>query len=309
MKCPHCGQEHPDNFQFCPVTGQRLVPQFKACSNDQCLDYGKYILPLDSKFCPSCGSPLGGSADETDNTNKTDGMLEFNVDGVSFNMILVEHGSFMMGATEEQEDPYDDEKPVHKVILTKDYYIGETQVTQALWTAIMGNNPSCFEGDDRPVEYVSWNDCQRFVGALNRKLRTELAGKKFRLPTEAEWEFAARGGNKSDGYQYAGSDDLCEVAWCCENSGNETHPVAELKPNELGIYDMSGNVEEWCQDWYGAYSHNTQTNPVGPNDGAARVGRGGSWNNVARDCRLSCRGHDTLDYCISIIGLRLVLSE
>ena len=309
MKCPHCGQDHPDNFQFCPVTGQRLVPQFKACSNDQCLDYGKYILPLDSKFCPSCGSPLGGSVDETDNTNKTDGMLEFNVDGVSFNMILVEHGSFMMGATEEQEAPYDDEKPVHKVILTRDYYIGETQVTQALWTAIMGNNPSHFSGDDRPVESVSWDDCQRFVGALNRKLRTELAGKKFRLPTEAEWEFAARGGNKSDGYQYAGSNDLCEVAWWGKNSGGETHPVAELKPNELGIYDMSGNVWEWCQDCYDDYPHNTQTNPVGPNDGARRVSRGGSWFNGAGGCRLSCRNYFTPDDCDESMGLRLVLSE
>lgn len=305
MICPHCGQEHPDSFQFCPNTGQRMTPQFKACSNKSCPDYGKYILPLDSRFCPSCGKPLDSQIVETGNAND---ILEFTVEGVSFCMILVEHGRFMMGATEEQEGPADDEKPAHEVIITRDYYIGETQVTQELWNAIMEDNPSYFEVDDRPVESVSWIVCQKFIRALNRKLRTTLAGWKFRLPTEAEWEFAARGGNNSLGYQYAGSDDLCEVAWCSDNSDDETHSVAELEPNELGIYDMSGNVWEWCQDWYGEYSCSTQANPTGPSDGNYRVIRGGCWDANAFDGRLSFRDiviNDKYDN----VGFRLVLSR
>ena len=306
MICPHCGQEHPDNFNFCPVTGQGITPQFKACSNEQCLDFGKYILPLDSRFCPSCGHPIGGFSEPA---SMDSDILEFEVEDVSFKMILVEHGHFMMGATSEQEDSYDFEKPVHKVILTKDYYMGETQVTQALWGAVMGNNPSVFVGGERPVNCVSWDECQEFIRKLNRKLRCQLYGKSFRLPTEAEWEFAARGGNKSCGYQYSGSDDLDEVACYSGNSDSETCDVASFDSNELGIYDMSGNVWEWCHDWFGSYNRSAQTDPKGPSGGSGRVIRGGGWRNDVRKCRLSYRFTGSPDYYSLAIGLRLALSE
>lgn len=306
MKCPHCGQEHPDNYSFCPVTGQEIAPQFKACTNEQCSDYGKYILPLDYRFCPSCGHPIGGSSESS---SMDSGVLEFEVEDVSFKMILVEHGSFTMGATSEQEDTFNDEKPAHKVTLTKDYYMGETQVTQALWKAVMGNNPSEFEGEERPVERVSWDYCQEFIRKLNKKLRSQLHGKSFRLPTEAEWEFAARGGNKSCGYQYSGSDDLDKVACYSGNSGRETCDVASFAPNELGIYDMSGNVWEWCYDWYGSYNHSAQTDPKGPLSRALRVFRGGSWHDVVGGYRLSCRCCNGPGISFSFLGLRLALSE
>ena len=236
-------------------------------------------------------------------------ILEFEVEDVSFKMILVEHGSFTMGATSEQEDPYDDEKPAHKVTLTKDYYMGETQVTQALWNAVMGDNPSRFKGEKRPVECVSWDECQKFIKELNRKLRSQLHGKSFRLPTEAEWEFAARGGNKSCGYQYSGSDNLDEVACYSGNSNDETCDVASFEPNELGFYDMSSNVCEWCLDWYEDYKRSAQTDPKGPLGGYYRVIRGGSWYDVVRDCRLSYRGNGSPDFSYCFLGLRLALSE
>ncbi|MBQ8608093.1 MAG: SUMF1/EgtB/PvdO family nonheme iron enzyme, partial [Bacteroidaceae bacterium] len=179
----------------------------------------------------------------------------FTVNGVSFTMVRVEGGTFRMGATSEQVNPYNDEKPVHSVTLSS-YSIGQTEVTQALWKAVMGSNPSRFRGDNLPVERVSWNDCRTFIRKLNA-----LTGRTFRLPTEAEWEFAARGGNQSQGYQYSGSNNLGSVAWYDSNSGDKTHPVATKSANELGLYDMSGNVWEWCQDWYGSYSSSSQTNP------------------------------------------------
>lgn len=223
---------------------------------------------------------------------------EFTVEGVSFKMIRVEGGTFMMGANDGDSEVYDDERPAHKVTLSS-YSIGETAVTQALWEAVMGNNPSRFKGADRPVERVSWNDCQEFIRKLNEKTKLH-----FRLPTEAEWEFAARGGNKSKGYKYAGSNDIDSVAWHDGNSGNE-HPVAQKQPNELGIYDMSGNVYEWCQDWYGAYSSNSQTNPTGPKSGSGRVHRGGSWSYRARNCRVSTRSGSAPDGRGNYLGLRL----
>ncbi|MBR1712359.1 MAG: SUMF1/EgtB/PvdO family nonheme iron enzyme [Alloprevotella sp.] len=218
---------------------------------------------------------------------------------VSFNMIAVEGGTFMMGATPEQykdcagewDEPWYIEKPVHEVTLSS-YYIGETEVTQELWEVVMGWNLSETKGLGLPVEQVSWDDCQRFFLRLN-----ELTGYTFRLPTEAEWEYAARGGNKSKGYKYSGSDDVDEVAWYTKNSisdgEGEMHPVGTKKANELGIYDMSGNVSEWCRDWYGPYSESPATDPTGPtmNDKGA-VRRGGCYwyQNGAWDCRVSCRG-------------------
>lgn len=226
----------------------------------------------------------------------------FTVNGVSFEMVRVEGGTFRMGATSEQgSDAWGDEKPVHSVTLSG-YYIGKTEVTQALWQAVMGSNPSRFEGSDLPVECVSWNDCQEFIQKLNR-----LTGRNFRLPTEAEWEFACRGGNNSRGYKYSGSNNLGSVAWYDGNSGGKTHPVATKSPNELGIYDMSGNVLEWCADWYGDYSSGAQTNPKGPYGGSSRVYRGGGWCGSVGSCRSSCRSHGNLALRVDIFGLRLAL--
>ena len=223
-------------------------------------------------------------------------------DGISIDMVRVEAGTFTMGATPEMKNPYDWEKPTHRVTLTNDYYIGKYEVTQALWQAVMGNNPSSFKGDNLPVESVSWDDCQEFISKLNR-----ITGKTFRLPTEAEWEYAARGGNKSRGYQYSGSNNLSDVAWYEDNCGKKTHAVGTKQPNELGIYDMSGNVWEWCQDWFGEYSSSSQTNPTGANSGSGRVRRGGSWGTWV--CCSSSRGvlepNDRYDF----LGFRLVLSE
>ena len=168
----------------------------------------------------------------------------------------------------------------------------------------MGINPSHFKGDDLPVEFVSWNYCQTFISKLN-----ELTGQHFRLPTEAEWEFAARGGNQSRHTQYSGSSRIDDVAWYEDNSVNKTHPVKSKQPNELGIYDMAGNVWEWCQDWKGSYSSSAQTNPTGSSSGSNRVKRGGSYDDSPRRCCSSYR----LSYspnCVSYgLGLRLVLSE
>lgn len=236
------------------------------------------------------------------------------VKGVSFNMIKVQGGTFTMGATAEQgSDAYDWEKPTHKVTLS-DYYIGETEVTQELWKAVMGttiqkqaekgpNDASLYGvGNSYPMYYISWDDCQNFIAELNA-----MTGENFRLPTEAEWEYAARGGQKSRGYKYAGSNTLSDVAWYCDNSGYKTHPVKQKQANELGLYDMSGNVLEWCQDWYGSYSSNAQTNPTGPSSGSRRVYRGGSWYSSASYCRVAYRNHYSPGFRFSNLGFRVVL--
>ena len=222
------------------------------------------------------------------------------VNGVSFKMVRVDGGTFTMGATAEQgSDADSDEKPVHQVTLSS-FSIGETEVTQELWQAVMGTNPSKFKGSRRPVEQVSWDDCQDFIRRLN-----SLTGRNFRLPTEAEWEYAARGGRKSNGYQYAGGSSIADVAWYTDNSSSTTHDVATKRANELGLYDMSGNVYEWCQDWYGSYSSGSQTNPKGPSSGSNRVFRGGSWYYSARDCRVSLRVSITPSFRSIFLGLRL----
>ena len=238
----------------------------------------------------------GGSSNPAEDPSAPDS-LEFNVDGVSFKMIKVEGGTFQMGS----ENGYEDEQPIHSVTLS-DYYIGETEVTQALWQAVMGSNPSNFKGDYLPLEEVSWNDCQEFISKLNQK-----TGRRFALPTEAQWEFAARGGNKSRGYEYSGSNNIDDVAWCEDNSSYKTHPVGSKMANELGLYDMTGNVWEWCSDWYGDYSSSSQTNPTGPETGSNRVLRGGSWSFHAGNCRSTIRSCSYPGDRYRDNGFRLVL--
>ena len=218
-------------------------------------------------------------------------------------MVFVEGGSFMMGCTEEQDKScHSDEKPMHQVRLSS-FYIGKYTVTQGQWKAVMGNNPSYFsKGDNYPVDNVSWEDAQEFIRQLNR-----MTGKNYRLPTEAEWEYAARGGKKSHGYKYSGSDIANNVSWNETNSSKSTHPVGSKSPNELGIYDMAGNLWEWCNDWAGNYSHSMQTNPAGPASGIYRVLRGGSWRVPVFDCRVTFRYDIPPGERFYSLGFRLVL--
>lgn len=203
------------------------------------------------------------------------------------NMVLVKGGTFFM-----------ENRPT---TLT-DYYINKYLVTQAEWVAVTGNNPSNFKGDDRPVECVSWHDAQEFISKLN-----QLTGRAFRLPTEAQWEYAARGGNQSRGFEYAGSNNLHEVGWFSENSGRQTQPVGRKKANELGLYDMSGNLWEWCSDWYGGFDNKAVTNPTGASSGSSRVLRGGSWLYDAGSCRSAYRSGGTPADRYYFYGFRLAL--
>lgn len=245
---------------------------------------------------------------------KPDKLMTITANGVSFNMKFVEAGTFTMGATSEQIEADSDESPAHQVTLTKDYYLGETEVTQALWYAVMGQKPtsdgSVWEssyglGDNYPAYRISWNDCQEFITKLN-----QLTGLTFRLPTEAEWEYAARGGNKATTQTlYSGSNTIDDVAWYWVNRSSSTHAVAGKSATALGLYDMSGNVWEWCNDWYGSYSSGAQTDPTGPSGGTDRVLRGGSWNNSqATSCRVANRLDYSVAYRSSTFGMRLALT-
>ena len=248
-----------------------------------------------------------GDTSETIGGNKV-----FIVNGVTFTMVFVESGTFTMGATAEQQEPYKNEKPSHRVTLTKDFYIGETEVTQALWKAVMGFTPTASGsqwsteyglGDHFPAYYICYKDVQQFISQLN-----SLTGAQFRMPTEAEWEYAARGGSKSKGYQYSGSNNIGDVAWYEGNSGKKTHAVKTKKANELGLYDMSGNVYEWCSDWMGNYTSSSTVDPTGADSGNLRVYRGGSCYSTARHCRVAFRYGD-FPSIRGIIGFRLVLSS
>ena len=220
---------------------------------------------------------------------------------VSFTMIRVDGGCFIMGGFVDEEDSYHHEGPRHDVSVST-FLIGETQVTQELWEAVMGSNPSQFKGKNKPVESVSWKDCVDFIHKLN-----EMTGKHFRLPTEAEWEYAARGGQLSKNYTFSGSNDRNEVAWQPENSEHTTHDVKTKKPNELGIFDMSGNVLEWVNDWFGEYPDEKQTDPTGPSYGRYKVLRGGSWYNPSSFCRVSFRNYMEPESVNFMYGIRLAL--
>ena len=222
-------------------------------------------------------------------------------------MKLVEAGTFQMGSTTGDSD----EAPVHSVTISKDYYMGETEVTQALWEAVTGYSPTSDGyswsskdglGDNYPAYYISYEDVQSFITELN-----SLTGENFRMPTEAEWEFAARGGNKSKGYKYSGSNTIGDVAWYSKNTLSKTYAVKTKAANELGIYDMSGNVWEWCSDWYGKYNSRAQTDPTGPTTGTNRVLRGGCWYNIASNCRYAYRNSSNPSYRFNFLGVRLAL--
>ena len=278
------------NGIFCNTSDDKKAFVFKPKNNDAYLKIYQQLV-----------NNLFGEVRTTPQQFNPSRNLTFTVDGVSFTMIYVPGGTFTMGATSEQgSDAENDEKPAHSVTLSS-YHIGQTEVTQALWAAVMGSNPSRFKGDWRPVENVSWYDCQTFISRLNEK-----TGKNFRLPTEAEWEYTARNGN-SGGLKYAGSDIISNVAWYSNNSNSSTHNVATKSPNSLGIYDMSGNVWEWCEDWYGDYNSSSQTNPKGPSNGNYRVRRGGSCESYAGFCRVSFRAYSAPSRSDIPLGLRLAL--
>ena len=218
-------------------------------------------------------------------------------------MVFIEGGTFMMGCTGEQEDECtEDERPAHLVRLNN-FNISKNLITQKQWTTIMGNNPSLHKGDDLPVERVSWNDIMGFITQLNA-----VTGKNYRLATEAEWEYAARGGKKSNGYKYSGSNDINLVAWHSGNSNNQTQAVGTKAPNELGIYDMSGNVGEWCSDWIDEsyYDYSPEDNPQGPETGTSRIIRSGGAIHDAVLMRVSQRGCAAPTFSYQYIGFRLV---
>lgn len=288
----------------------RVLPEVVALSHHADVQrmYGLFLIALSEGHLQRCENRLlllpPPRIDFAQPTNIFRTLpREFCVNGVRFKMIYVEGGSFMMGAADDDSEAYDDEKPRHKVTLDG-YYMAETQVTQALWEAVMGSNPSEFKGANRPVECVTWNDCQEFLKKLNA-----LTGQQFCLPTEAQWEYAARGGKRSKGYKYAGGNNLDSVAWWDENPNDETQDVKQKQPNELGLYDMTGNVWERCNDWFDKnyYANSSEHNPQGPGSGDGRVLRGGCWYNGARICRLSCRSYGGLDGWGLGQGLRLAL--
>ena len=239
-----------------------------------------------------------------DNNPEEPGNVTFVVNGIEINMVYVEGGTFTMGASGTDTEANDNEFPAHIVTLSP-YYICATEVTQQLWRAVMGSNPSLNTGNVLcPVECVSWTECQEFISTLN-----EMTGKNFRMPTEAEWEYAARGGNKSMGYKYSGSNTVGDVAWYNSNAGGKSHQVATKLPNELGLYDMSGNVGEWCLDWYdGYYATDSQMNPQGPSSGTTHVVRSCYYYHNATNCRNTFRsGSFKYNNRYASVGLRLAM--
>lgn len=290
IRCPVCGEDNEVNSLFCPRCGWAYIPFTSKKLDEKRLDIAKRVWN---------GVKSGNKAPETPSSNLPTPIKEL-ID----NMVRVEGSTFMMGATPEQgEEAFNDEKPTHRVTLST-FYIGRYPVTQEQWKAVMGSNPSYFQGERHPVEQVNWMDCQDFVQKLS-----EMTGMTFRLPTEAEWEYAARGGKKSKGYKYSGGDLLPQVAWYNDNSGSTSHEIGQKSPNELGLYDMSGNIWEWVQDWKGDFTEGDQINPTGPETGDERICRGGGWNREHDRCRVSYRGDDLPDLRYRSLGLRVVLEK
>jgi formylglycine-generating enzyme required for sulfatase activity len=235
---------------------------------------------------------------------------------IGMKLVLIPKGTFQMGSPIEEEERYEDEVQ-HEVTISQDYYLGVTAVTQGQYEKVMGNNPSNFQchqsykvqGDssNRPVERVSWKEVVEFCKRLSELPEETKAGRVYRLPTEAEWEYACRAGTSTK-FSFGESRlSLGDFAWFDENSDMQTHPVGEKKPNSWGLYDMHGNVWELCSDWVSDYPKLAVTDPIGPNEGSLRVGRGGSWYNVAAFCRSGVR--DVFDWWGSHIGFRVALSS
>ena len=263
------------------------------------LDVGTAVEEAVNKIIGNSAVPQ--TANRSVTTYNPDNDLNFKVGDVTFKMIFVKGGTFQMGGYSGD----DDEKPAHTVSVS-DFYIGEFEVTQALWQEVMGTTidqqqekantswPDRGVGANYPMYYVSHTEAEEFCGHLNQRLRGDMpAGYIFALPTEAEWEYAALGGNKSNSFTYSGSNCLLDVGWNTENGTSTTHPVGLKKANELGLYDMSGNVYEWCSDWYGSYGNFSQKDPQGPSSGSYRVRRGGSWNGNASFCRVTARNSNS----------------
>ena len=260
------------------------------------------ISQLTNQQHPINPAPSLFKSTSEDDDQLLNGKLSPVIQNLINNMVRIEGGTFTMGATYEQGYYVSEvEKNTHQVTLST-FSLNRFEVTQEEWETVMGSNPSYFKGKKRPVERVSWNDCQDFI----RKLNT-MTGKKFRLPTEAEWEFAARGGIKSRRYKYAGGKDIESVAWHDVNSRRTSQYVGTKSSNELGLYDMCGNVWEWCSDWYNDYDLISQTNPKGPSSGSSHVMRGGSWDSGARNCRISVRSSCIPSYSSFSLGFRLAL--
>jgi len=265
-----------------------------ACMKKIILNGAVILTAAAAIFCIGCGDGMegGGGAESRGNAVS------------DRDMVFVKGGTFTMGCTAERaKSCEDDERPAHSVTLS-DFYIGKHEVTQKQWYAVMRSNPTAFSKNrNLPVDNVSWNEVQEFIRRLN-----ELTGKNYRLPTEAEWEYAARGGDNSGGHKYSGSNNIDKVAWYGDNSELETRSVGNKQPNELGIYDMSGNVREWVNDFYGQYSPVPVTDPQGPSTGSNRVYRGGSWDDDAEDCRVSDRDYYYPSFRSYILGFRLAIS-
>lgn len=262
----------------------------------QACRFGNSCRQLSVNLTPEGGRVLGIGDDAEQ--NPCDAVLE----QLASDMVYVEGGSFVMGEDPLAEGAVDPVGNAAHEVTLHGFFICRFEVTQKLWETVMGTNPSRVKGDDLPVVQVSWEDCQTFIDRLD-----SLTGVRYRLPTEAEWEYACRGGSLSQDFKYSGSHDIDAVAWYDGNSGETLHPVGQKQANELGLYDMSGNVWEWCQDYYGNYPCDPQDNPSGPSEGVSRVCRGGSWIHNARNCLPSLRNETPVSFSIDCLGLRLVL--
>lgn len=300
MKCPHCNKEHADTAKFCEETGKPLEPQFQYCHNEAC-DF-RSPLPLSAKFCPNCGTSLkeeSRKSRQSRNITHHPDAVEITIKGISFYIVPIKGGRFTMGATDEQI-PYasEQEKPAHSEVVN-DFYIMEAPVTQELWEELMRYNPSGFKGKNRPVTNVSYKECLRFCNKLNMITR-----KNFRLPSEKEWEYAARGVTKKGEHPtiYSGSEDIDAIAWYGGNSNKIVHDVCLKEPNSYGLFDMSGNVWEWCATRYCLYwdcGYSLDKN--------FRVTRGGCAASTNKGCRTSRRYYCNQSHKSKYLGVRLVV--
>ena len=289
MYCPKCKRLIEDNSIYCEYCGHKMKKS-KWPWIGAIIGVVSVILIVLVVFVFSKGKV------------KEDGSCAFSVGDASFTMRKVDGGSFIMGASEYDYESKPWEKPAHQVTLDG-YYIGETEVTQKLWKEVMGYNPSRFVGDNYPVESVSWNDCVDFCQRLSQR-----TGRRFRLPTEAEWEYAARGGNLSKGYKFSGSNFIEDVAWSLEVSDSVSHPVRQKQPNELGLYDMTGNAGEMCSDLYARYTGVSEYNPKGPaTSEKGHIRRGGGWLNRANSSRISYRYYTPFGLSNDFLGFRLAM--